>query len=41
MEKINPIDEARRYVANVEEVIQKANYDPELKIYMDSKYVTV
>lgn len=39
MEKINPIDEARRYVANAEEVIQKANYDPELKIYMDSKYV--
>ena len=39
MEKRNPINEARRYVANAEEVIQKANYDPELKIYMDSKYV--
>lgn len=39
MEKLNPIDEARRYVANAEEVIKKANYDPELKIYMDSKYI--
>lgn len=39
MEKINPIDEARRYVANAEGVIRKANYDPELKIYLDSKYV--
>ena len=35
----NPIEEARRYVANAEEVIQKANYDPELKIYTDSKYI--
>ena len=39
MEKKNPIEEARRYVANAEETIQKANYDPELKIYMDSKYI--
>lgn len=39
MEKINPIDEARRYVANAEEVIQKANYDPMTKLYTDSKYV--
>ena len=39
MEKKNPIEEARRYVANAKEVIQKANYDPELKIYMDKKYV--
>lgn len=39
MEKKNPIEEARRYVANAEEVIRKANYDPELKIYTDSKYV--
>lgn len=39
MEKKNPIDEARRYVANAEEVIQKANYDPELNIYTDGKYV--
>ena len=39
MEKKDPIEEARRYVANAEEVIQKANYDTELKIYMDKKYV--
>lgn len=39
MQITNPIEEARRYVANAEEVIQKANYDPELKIYTDSKYI--
>ena len=39
MENKNPIEEARRYVANAEETIQKANYDPELRIYMDSKYI--
>ena len=39
MEIENPIEEARRYVANAEEIIQKANYDPELKMYMDSKYI--
>ena len=39
MEKENQIEEARRYVANAEEVIKKANYDPELKIYTDSKYI--
>lgn len=39
MIKKNPIDEARRYVTNAEEVIQKANYDPELKRYSDEKYV--
>ena len=39
MEKENPIEEARRYVANAEEVIKRANLDPELKIYMDSKYI--
>ena len=38
-EKKNPIDEARRYVANAKEVIEKANYDKECKIYMDKKYV--
>ena len=37
----NPIDEARRYVTNAEEVIQKANYDPELKRYSDEKYVKI
>jgi len=39
MEKSNPIEEARRYVANAEEVIKKANYDLELNIYTDNKYV--
>jgi len=39
MEIKNLIEEARRYVANAKEVIQKANYDPELKIYTDSKYI--
>jgi hypothetical protein len=39
MEQTNPIDEARRYAANAEEIIKKANYDSELKIYTDSKYI--
>lgn len=39
MEKKDPIEEARRYVANAEEVIEKAGYDPELNIYTDGKYV--
>ena len=39
MEQKNPIEEARRYVANAKEIIKKANYDPELKIYTDNKYV--
>jgi len=39
MELENPIEEARRYVANAEETIQKASYDPETKSYTDSKYV--
>ncbi len=39
MEKKDPIEEARRYVANAEEVIKKAEYDSELNIYTDSKYV--
>ena len=38
-EQKNPIDEARRYVANAEENIARAVYDPETKSYMDSKYV--
>lgn len=39
MELKNPIEEARRYVTNAEEIIQKAGYDPEVKSYTDSKYV--
>ena len=32
----NPIEEARRYVANAAENIAKAEYDPETKSYLDS-----
>lgn len=39
MELNDPIEEARRYVANAKEVIEKANYDQELKSYTDSKYI--
>lgn len=39
MENYNPIEEARRYVANAQAVIEKANYDPELNIFTDSKYI--
>ena len=39
MEKKDPIEEARRYVANAENVIKQANYDKELKIYTDGKYI--
>ena len=41
MEKKNKIEEALRYAANAKEIIQKANYDPELKIYTDSKYIKI
>ena len=39
MELQDPIEEARRYVANAEEIIRKAVYDPEINSYTDSKYV--
>ena len=39
MEKEDPIEEARRYVANAQEIIKKAQYDSETKSYLDSKYV--
>lgn len=39
MEENDSIKEARRYVANAEETIQKANYDTELKMYTDRKYI--
>ena len=39
MEKENPIEEARRYVANAKEVIKKADYDQELGSYIDGEYV--
>ena len=38
-EKKNPIEEARRYVDNAKDVIKNANYDTELKLYMDGKYI--
>jgi len=37
----DPIAEARRYVANAEEIIQKSKYDPETKSYRDKKYVRI
>ncbi len=37
--EINPIEEARRYVANAAETIKRATYDPETKSYLDKKYV--
>ena len=39
MEKKDPIEKARRYVANAKEVIKKANYDTELNIYTEGKYI--
>lgn len=39
MELNDPVEEARRYVANAKEIIEKAIYDPELKRYSDGKYV--
>ncbi len=39
MEKKDPIEEARRYVANAKEIIKNANYDPETKSYEDRKYI--
>lgn len=41
MKKKNPIEEARRYVSNAAEIIVKANYEPELKIYTDDKYIKI
>ncbi len=39
MEKKNPIEEARRYVANAKETIAKADLDTKLGVYNDRKYV--
>lgn len=41
MEQENPIEEARRYVANAQEIIEKSKYDPETKLYKDKKYVRI
>ena len=40
-EQKNPIDEARRYVANAEEIIKNSVYNPEIKQYRDKKYVRI
>lgn len=39
MEKKNPIEEARRYVANAKDTIKNAELDAKLGIYNDRKYV--
>lgn len=41
MENLDPIQEARRYVSNAEEIIQKSKYDPLTKLYRDKKYVRI
>ena len=39
--EINPIEEARRYVANAENIIKNSIYDIETKHYRDKKYVRI
>ena len=40
MKRENPIEEARRYVENAKETLQeKGEFDPELRMYQDEKYV--
>ena len=40
MKRKNPIEEARRYVENAKETLQeKGEFDPELRMYQDEKYV--
>ncbi len=41
MELENPIEEARRYVANAEEIIKNSKLDPETNLYRDKKYVRI
>ena len=41
IQNTDPIAEARRYVANAEEIIQRSKYDPEMKMYKDKKYVRI
>lgn len=40
-ENEDPIKEARRYVANAEEIIVRSKYDPETNSYRDKKYVRI
>lgn len=37
----DPVEEARRYVANAMEIIEKSKYDPETRSYKDKKYVRI
>ena len=37
----DPIEEARKYVANAKEIIEKSKYDPEMNLYRDKKYVRI
>ena len=40
MKRANPIEEARRYVENARETLQeRGEFDPELRMYQDEKYV--
>ncbi len=40
MKRKDPIEEARRYVENAKETLQeKGEFDPELRMYQDEKYV--
>ena len=41
MEYLDPIQEARRYVSNAEEIIKNSKYDPVTKLYRDKKYVRI
>lgn len=41
MEQSNPIEEARRYVANAKEIIEKSKFDPETNLFKDKKYVRI
>ena len=41
MEEQDPIAEARRYVANAAEIIQKSKLDPKTELYKDKKYVRI
>ena len=41
MENTDPILEARRYVANASEIIEKSVYDSETNLYRDKKYVRI
>ena len=41
MELEDPIEEARRYVANAAEIIKNSKLDPETNLYRDKKYVRI